>query len=272
VPELPLGAGGGGGRVRGHHLAEHLRALSGRRSRRSSRALRDRAAKPECAHLGRHLDHDALDLAGQSRRWRSIRSSTTALVEFDLGNGRERLVLAPSASSRDAALGVGRTGAVLAEVKGAALENLMLQHPFYEREVPVILGDHVTLDAGTGAVHTAPGHGLEDYVVGRRYGCRSTIRWAATAASSHRRRCSRASKCSTPMRTSSRCWRERPLLKGEPYHSYPHCWRHKTPVIFRATPQWFISMDQAGLRKHALEDIKRTSIGCPPGASSASAA
>src|SRR5580658_9748079 len=59
---------------------------------------------------------------------------------------------------------------VLAETKGAALEKLELQHPVYDRRVPVVLGEHVTLDAGTGAVHTAPGHGLDDYVVGRRYG------------------------------------------------------------------------------------------------------
>ena len=79
---------------------------------------------------------------------------------------------------------------------------LQLQHPFYDRQVPVILGDHVTLDAGTGAVHTAPGHGLDDYVVGpplRTW--RSRIRWAGTGAFCPRRRCSRASRCSRRMRT-----------------------------------------------------------------------
>src|SRR6202035_1279839 len=95
---------------------------------------------------------------------------TYALVEFDLGQGRERLLLADElVASVMSALSV-TTWVVIAQGKGEALEHLALQHPFYEREVPVILGDHVTLDAGTGAVHTSPGHGLDDYIVGRRYG------------------------------------------------------------------------------------------------------
>src|SRR5882757_9195243 len=180
-----------------------------------------------------------------------------ALVEFNLGDADERLVLATELVKPVMhALGVS-TWAVIAETKGAALEQLVLQHPFYDRQVPVILGDHVTLDAGTGAVHTAPGHGLDDYNVGRRYnldidnpvggdGCflPSTPLFAGEQvfdANAH---------IIEVLRERGR------LLKGEPYHhSYPHCWRHKTPVIFRATPQWLISMDQAGLRKGALEAI-----------------
>jgi isoleucyl-tRNA synthetase len=123
--------------------------------------------------------------------------------------------------------------------------------------VPVILGDHVTLDAGTGAVHTAPGHGLDDYVVGRRYGLAVENPVAGDGRFLP----------STPLFAGEQVFdanahiievlREHGrLLKGEPYHhAYPHCWRHQTPVIFRATPQWFISMDQAGLRKGALEAI-----------------
>jgi isoleucyl-tRNA synthetase len=180
-----------------------------------------------------------------------------ALVEFDLGNGRERLVLATERiTPLMQTLGIS-DWTVLAETKGAALEKLELQHPFYTRRVPVVLGDHVTLDAGTGAVHTAPGHGLDDYIVGRRYGLEvenpvggdgrflpSTPLFAGEGvfdANAH---------VIEVLREHGR------LLKGEPYHhAYPHCWRHKTPVIFRATPQWFISMDQAGLRKGALEAI-----------------
>jgi isoleucyl-tRNA synthetase len=180
-----------------------------------------------------------------------------ALVEFNLGGGDERLMLATElVKSVMHALGVSNW-TVLAETKGSALEHLVLQHPFYDRQVPVILGDHVTLDAGTGAVHTAPGHGLDDYNVGRRYnldidnpvggdGCflPSTPLFAGEQvfdANAHIIEVLRE---------------RRRLLKGEPYHhSYPHCWRHKTPVIFRATPQWFISMEQAGLRKGALEAI-----------------
>jgi isoleucyl-tRNA synthetase len=180
-----------------------------------------------------------------------------ALVEFDLDNGRERLVLATE-RIKPLMQTLGISGwTVLAETKGAVLEKLELQHPFYARRVPVILGDHVTLDAGTGAVHTAPGHGLDDYIVGRRYGLEvenpvggdgrflpSTPLFAGEGvfdANAH---------VIEVLREHGR------LLKGEPYHhAYPHCWRHKTPVIFRATPQWFISMDQAGLRKGALEAI-----------------
>jgi isoleucyl-tRNA synthetase len=180
-----------------------------------------------------------------------------SLVEFDLGNGRERLLLATELLRTVMhTLGVAHWS-VIAEAKGAALEHLTLRHPFYEREVPVILGDHVTLDAGTGAVHTAPGHGLEDYVAGRRYDLEVDNPVGGDGRFLP----------ATPLFAGEQVFDANPhvievlrehgrLLKGEPYHhSYPHCWRHKTPVIFRATPQWFISMDQAGLRKGALEAI-----------------
>jgi isoleucyl-tRNA synthetase len=182
---------------------------------------------------------------------------TYSLVEFDLGGGRERLLLADELiASVMSALGV-TTWVVIAQAKGEALEHLSLQHPFYDRQVPVILGEHVTLDAGTGAVHTSPGHGLDDYIVGRRYGLEIDCpvggdgRFLPT----------------TPLFAGEQVFDANAhvikvliengrLLKDEPYHhSYPHCWRHKTPVIFRATPQWFISMEQAGLRKAALEAI-----------------
>ena len=180
-----------------------------------------------------------------------------SLVEFDLGGGYERLVVASErVDAVMKTLGVA-DWTLISAANGAALELLLLQHPLYERQVPVILGDHVTLDTGTGAVHTAPGHGLDDYVVGRRYGLEvdnpvggdgrflpSTPLFAGEQvfdANAH---------VIKVLHDNGR------LLKDEPYHhSYPHCWRHKTPVIFRATPQWFISMEQAGLRKGALEAI-----------------
>jgi isoleucyl-tRNA synthetase len=180
-----------------------------------------------------------------------------ALVEFELGGRLERLLLASElVASVMSTLGV-TTWTVLAEAKGAALENLLLQHPFYDRQVPVILGDHVTLDAGTGAVHTAPGHGLDDYIVGRRYNLEIDNPVGGDGRFLP----------STPLFAGEQIFDANAhvikvliengrLLKDEPvHHSYPHCWRHKTPVIFRATPQWFISMDQAGLRKGALEAI-----------------
>jgi isoleucyl-tRNA synthetase len=180
-----------------------------------------------------------------------------ALVEFDLGGGTERMLLA--AELVDAVMSkLGITAwLTLGTVKGEALENLILQHPFYDRQVPVILGDHVTLDAGTGAVHTSPGHGLDDYMVGRRYNLEVDNPVGGDGRFLP----------STPLFAGEQVFDANAhvikvliehgrLLKDEPYHhSYPHCWRHKTPVIFRATPQWFISMEQAGLRKGALEAI-----------------
>src|SRR5665213_1235605 len=180
-----------------------------------------------------------------------------ALVEFDSGAGLERLVLAAELQNA-----VMKTLGVtdwreIATVKGAALEHALLQHPFYDRQVPVVLGDHVTLDAGTGAVHTAPGHGLDDYFVGRRYGLEIDNPVGGDGRFLP----------STPLFAGEQVFDANShvievlgehgrLLKVEPvHHSYPHCWRHKTPVIFRATPQWFISMEQAGLRKGALEAI-----------------
>jgi isoleucyl-tRNA synthetase len=180
-----------------------------------------------------------------------------ALVEFDLGSGAERLVLASElVDSVMQSLGIAYW-VQIATVKGAALEHLLLQHPFYDRQVPVVLGEHVTLDAGTGAVHTAPGHGLEDYIVGRRYGLEIENPVGGDGRFLP----------STPLFAGEQVFDANAhvikvlldggrLLKDEPFHhSYPHCWRHKTAVIFRATPQWFISMEQAGLRKGALEAI-----------------
>ena len=147
----------------------------------------------------------------------------------------------------------------LAEFKGAALEGLRLQHPLQDREVPVILGPHVTLDAGTGAVHTAPGHGHEDFAIGRVYGLPVTNPVGNDGRFLE----------STPLVSKLKVDEANPviiqalteggrLVHHEPYrHSYPHCWRHKSPVIFRATPQWFISMDAKSLRANALRDIKK---------------
>jgi len=180
-----------------------------------------------------------------------------ALVEFELGAGRERLLLASELiDAVMKSLGIADWN-LIATLKGAPLENLLLQHPFYHRQVPIVLGEHVTLDAGTGAVHTAPGHGLDDYIVGRRYGLEVENPVGGDGRF----------LASTPLFAGEQVFDANAhiikvlhengrLLKDEPHHhSYPHCWRHKTPVIFRATPQWFISMEQAGLRKGALEAI-----------------
>jgi len=179
------------------------------------------------------------------------------LIEGVRDGERRRLVLAEDLAAACLKRYGMTAGAVLAVVAGADLEGLELEHPFQDRQVPVVLGEHVTLDAGTGAVHTAPGHGQEDFVVGQRYGL--TV--------------------SNPVGNDGRFFPDIPLVAGlkvdeanpvivaelagrgrllneeAVLHSYPHCWRHKTPVIFRATPQWFISMEQAGLRAQTLRDI-----------------
>jgi len=133
---------------------------------------------------------------------------------------------------------------VLANAVGHTFVDLRLQHPFLERTVPVVLGEHVTTDAGTGAVHTAPAHGEDDFRIGKQYDL----------------------PIETPVQANGVFHQDLPYFGGEHVfkanahiisvleekarlikaveyqHSYPHCWRHKTPVIFRATPQWFISM------------------------------
>ena len=148
-----------------------------------------------------------------------------SLVEFELGGARERLLLADElTASVMQALGV-TTWVVTAQAKGEALEYLALKHPFYDREVPVILGDHVTLDAGTGAVHTSPGHGLDDYIVGRRYNLEVDNPVGGDGRFLP----------STPLFAGKQVFDANAhvikvliengrLLKDEPYHhSYPHC-------------------------------------------------
>ncbi len=141
-----------------------------------------------------------------------------------------------------------RGDGMAATCKGAALEMLPLQHPFYEHTVPIICGEHVTLEAGTGLVHTAPAHGLDDYFIGQKYDLPTD----------------------NPVGDDGKFVANLPLVGGlfvwkandvvidalqasghllhleKVQHSYPHCWRHKTPIIFRSTPQWFIGMDNTG--------------------------
>lgn len=144
---------------------------------------------------------------------------------------------------------------ILGSVKGRDIENFNTMHPLYDRKSPIILGDHVTLDAGTGCVHTAPGHGLEDWEVCQRYDI----------------------EVLSPLDAKGIWTDEVPDLEGVTYedgnkivierldkcgallshkqitHSYPHCWRCKHPVIYRATPQWFVKVDR--FRNAALREI-----------------
>lgn len=158
---------------------------------------------------------------------------------------------------------------VLGRALGSDLEGQLLQHPFYaERELPVLVGDHVSAEDGTGVVHTAPGHGQEDYAVALKYALIDRY----TAAQINPVDARGVYLPSTPPAdgltlAGLHIWKANEpvvevirasghlLASHKLTHSYPHCWRHKTPVAFRATPQWFISMEQAGLRRDALAEI-----------------
>ncbi|WP_130538013.1 isoleucine--tRNA ligase [Thiomicrorhabdus indica] len=180
-----------------------------------------------------------------------------SVVQVEGEHGPERLFLA-EAMIKDA---MDRWGfdkyKVIAYGRGEQFDLIRLQHPFYERIVPLILGEHVTTDAGTGCVHTAPGHGVEDFEVGKKYDL----------------------EVDCPVDNNGNYVAGTPIFEGENVlkvddhvlevlkehhslvhieiieHSYPHCWRTKTPLIFRATPQWFISMEAAGLRDNAIKAI-----------------
>ena len=141
--------------------------------------------------------------------------------------------------------------------KGSELEGIMLQHPFYDKQVPVILGEHVTTETGTGAVHTAPAHGQDDYVVGLQYNLpvecpvdgRGVFIESTEGVAGEFIFKANATIIDLLKNQGT-------LVKHEPItHSYPHCWRHKTPVIFRATPQWFVSMTKKNLRDKVNDEI-----------------
>ena len=135
---------------------------------------------------------------------------------------------------------------VLGRASGVALEGLKFRHPFLERIVPVVLAEHVTTESGTGLVHTAPAHGVEDFQVGQKYGLSAEQpvddrgRFKQNVESFAGQSVRDAEKPILELLEKNGA-----LLHREPFrHSYPHCWRHKTPIIFRATTQWFIAMDK----------------------------
>ncbi len=149
---------------------------------------------------------------------------------------------------------------VIATCIGGVLDKARLQHPFLDKTSLIVLGDHVTTESGTGCVHTAPAHGVDDFNVCKQYDI----------------------EVYNPVGNNGVYLENTPLFAGQHVfkanqsvidtlaehgnlvlnvayeHSYPHCWRHKTPIIFRATPQWFVSMDKLGLREQSLEQIRNT--------------
>ncbi len=151
--------------------------------------------------------------------------------------------------------------------KGKDLEGIITNHPIVDRKSPVVLADYVTAETGTGCVHTAPGHGLDDYITGLNNNLevycplddagkyiddgQMPESLVGVSVLETKGKCP-ANKAVIELLSASGC-----LLSVEKYkHSYPHCWRSKTPVIFRAMDQWFVSLDKGDIRKHVLDAIK----------------
>lgn len=148
---------------------------------------------------------------------------------------------------------------IIASFDAEIFEKKSCKHPFYERNSLIILGDHVTLEAGTGCVHTAPGHGQDDYVVGLKYGLE--IYNPVDDYGRYREDLELFGKMKLADANPAVCEKLEEvgalLKQSEINHSYPHCWRCKKPIIFRATEQWFIGMEQNDLRKKALAEIEK---------------
>ena len=169
--------------------------------------------------------------------------------------GEQRFVLAEAmVESAMARYGV-EDYTVLATVKGELLNKLPLQHPFMDRQVPIVLGDHVTTDAGTGAVHTAPAHGEDDFRVGRKYdlSLESPVGANGVFQADLAELGGQFVFKANPAIIELLQQHGKLVQLTELQHSYPHCWRHKTPVVYRATPQWFVGMEK--LAQQALATL-----------------
>ncbi|MDQ6960017.1 MAG: isoleucine--tRNA ligase, partial [Mariprofundaceae bacterium] len=155
---------------------------------------------------------------------------------------------------------IGTQGEVVARFNGTQLDKHIFRHPYLDQDAPILVGEHVTLEAGTGAVHTAPGHGQEDYEIGMKYGLKAFNPVGDTGVF----------EAGTPVVEGRHVYQANAIVvehlqncgalleTSKIRHSYPHCWRCHKPLIFRATPQWFISMDANNLREKALAEIAKT--------------
>ncbi len=188
--------------------------------------------------------------------------SLAADLDYILMGGGERAVLVAEALIEECA---GRFGVespnILARVKGSALDRARVLPPFSDESVPLMLGDHVTTDAGTGCVHTAPAHGLEDFQIGKAYDLEvynpvggNGVYLEGTPVFEGKHIFKANDEIIEELGARNRLLCHRPFT-----HSYPHCWRHKTPIIFRATPQWFVSMDKRGLLTQAQAAVDTVS-------------
>ncbi|HEX2862514.1 MAG TPA: class I tRNA ligase family protein, partial [Lacunisphaera sp.] len=189
--------------------------------------------------------------------------------------GAERIIVAQALLGTVAAAAkIEPQPAVVLSLAGAKLEKLHARHPFIDRAAPVVLADYVTTDSGTGAVHTAPGHGAEDYQTGLKYGLEIYCPVGDDGKYLDDGRVPADLVGLTTLETVEDLAARKPspanlavlkklaeanalLAKAKYQHSYPHCWRSKTPIIFRAVDQWFVSLDKAGHRQIALGEIAK---------------
>ncbi len=189
-----------------------------------------------------------------------------ALVEIDaqteqderFGIGKERIVVAVDMVDQIMTRYAIENYKIVGTAQGDNLEKLVCHHPYLGRDILVILGDHVTTEAGTGLVHTAPDHGVDDFDVARKYGIETINIVNANGVYSEKTEHlagQHVYKVDEPV-CELLAERGRLVRKEKFKHSFPHCWRTKTPLIYRATPQWFISMDKGGLREKAIDNIK----------------
>ncbi len=191
-----------------------------------------------------------------------------ALVEVTLEDGGARLLVLAKELVESALQRYRLEGTIVATAKGAALEHIEFRHPFYDRPSPVYLADYVGLDAGTGIVHSAPAHGVDDFNAWRAYGrsneeILSIVMGGGEYVSE------------LPFFGGMNIWKANTaiidklaevgalLSNGKITHSYMHCWRHKTPLVYRATAQWFVGMDRVAadgstLRERALRAVEAT--------------
>ncbi|MFT7388007.1 MAG: isoleucyl-tRNA synthetase [Candidatus Endobugula sp.] len=175
--------------------------------------------------------------------------------------GNERMLVADALHEEVMARGSVEDYKIVGRVSGARLEKLMCRHPFYDRQLPIILGDHVTTDVGTGCVSTAPDHGPEDFQAAKKYGI-ETLNYVQGDGTFH---------AGVELFAGEHVYKvddkivalleERQALYFQTKfeHSFPHCWRTKTPLIYRATPQWFITLNHHDLRtkiKSTIENVE----------------
>jgi len=180
-------------------------------------------------------------------------------IECDINQSKQRLLLAEALHETCLQRYGIENYSIIGKCKGADLENLNLTHPFYNKTVPIILGDHVTTETGTGAVHTAPDHGVDDFNVGKKYDI-GTLNLVDDNG---------VFKQETELFAGEHVYKVdekviETLLENNALihqtkfqHSFPHCWRTKTPLIYRATPQWFISMKAKNLLQEVNDQVAK---------------